>query len=386
MKLLDISLNSLRRRKSRMAFLVLGLLIAVGTVVTLVSVAEQMNSEIATSLDEYGANIIIVPRSEDLSLTYGGVAVSSAAFDLRTLSEEDARAIRTIKNKENISIVAPKLLTAVNVQRRTVLAVGVDFTQELRLKKWWSLTGRQPIGETDAILGSDAAATLGLGLNQELELSGETFTVAAVLQPTGSEDDAVVFIDLTKAQRLFKRPGQLSLIEVAALCYDCPIDEIVRQTSEKLPGAKVTAIRQTIESKMEATHRFEHFSVGISIIVLIVGILIVFTSMTASVYERTREIGVFRAIGFRQAHIIRVILTEALLTSLLAGLLGYFTGLGASRFVSIMVGITATPHPAFSPGLLAFSVALSILVGLAGSVYPAVKASRLDPSVALKAL
>ena len=386
MTFLDISINSLRRRKSRMVFLVFGLIIAVSTVVTLVSVAAQMNAEIATSLDEFGANIIIVPRSEDLSLNYGGVSVSSVAFDVHTLREEDVQAIRTIKNKDNISIVAPKLLTAVKLQGRTVLAVGVDFSEEMRLKKWWSLTGRKPTAETDAIVGSDAGAALGLDFNQKFVLNGESFTVAGVLQPTGSQDDAIIFINLKRAQRLFNKPGQLSLVEVAALCYDCPIDEIVSQASERLPGAKVTAIRQTIESKMEAMHRFEHFSLGISVIVLVVGILIVFTSMTASVNERTREIGVFRAIGFRQSNIIRVILMEALLTSLLAGLLGYFMGFSATRFVSIMLGITAAPNPSISPGLIALSVVLSVVIGLAGSVFPAVKASRLDPSVALKAL
>jgi putative ABC transport system permease protein len=386
MNLLDISLNSLRRRKSKMFLLVLGLLIAVSTVVTLVLVSERMNAEIATSLDEFGANILIVPRSDDLSLSYGGVSVSSIAFDVRTLSEDDAKALHTIKNKDNISIVAPKLLTAVKLRGRTVLVVGVDFAEEMRLKKWWSLDGRKPVAEADAIVGSDVRASLGLGPNQKFEITEVPFTVAGVLQPTGSQDDAIIFIDLKKAQRLFHKSGQLSLIEVAALCYDCPIDQIVTQASEKLPGAKITAIRQTIESKMEAMHRFEHFSLGFSVIVLVVGMLIVFTSMTASVNERTREIGVFRAIGFRQSNIIRVILTEALLTSLLAGILGYFMGLGATRFVSPMLGMSAAPSTAVSPVLLALSVGLSILVGLGGSIYPALKASRLDPTVALRAL
>lgn len=386
MKLIDVSMNSLRRRKAKVAFLIAGLVFAVGTVVTLISLADVMNAEIATSLDEFGANILIAPKSDDLSLSYGGLTVSSVFFDASPLAEGDVRLIRTIKNSQNISIIAPKLLSATNLRGKTVLAVGVEFPQEIRLKKWWSIQGRRPAGESEAIVGSDARTLFGLTLNQRFELNGEPFTVAGILEPTGSQDDGIIFIDLRRAQQLFNKPGQLNLVEVAALCYDCPIDEIVRQTSDMLPGAKVTAIRQTIESKMEAMHRFEHFSWGISLVVLMVGGLIVFTSMIASVNQRTREIGIFRAIGLRRSSILRIILMEAFMTSLIAGFLGYLAGTGATRLVAPLLGVLGRSAPMVNPYLLCTSLLLSTLVGLGASIYPAVKASRLDPSAALKAL
>ena len=386
MTFLDISLSSLRRRKSKMMFLVIGLVIAVSTMVTLVSVAHRMNAEIATSLDEFGANILIVPRGHDFSLSYGGMSVSSVSFDTRTLTESDAKLIRTIKNKENISIVAPKLLTATKIRGKTILVVGVEFVQELRLKKWWSIVGRAPATDSEILLGADVTTALGIGLNQVLEINGKPFVVAGTLEPTGSPDDGVVLMDLKRAQEIFGKPGELSLLEVAALCYDCPIEDIVAQTAEKLPSAKVTAIRQTIESKMEALHHFETFSLGISLVVLIVGALTVFTSMTASVNERSREIGIFRAIGFRQSNVIRIILTETLITSVIAGFLGYLVGVGVTGFVSPMLGIAGKWGYPVDLAMLGVSILLSIVVGFGGSVYPAVKASQLDPNVALKAL
>ena len=386
MRLQDISLNNLRRRKAKMVFLILGLVIAVSTVVTLVTVSGAMNTDIATKLDEFGANILIVPKSDDLALTYGGMSVSGVSFDMRDLHENNMEQIRTIKNRDNISIIAPKLLNAATVQHRDVLVVGVDFGAEVRLKKWWSIVGKKPETNQEALIGAEAKNKLQLGLNQSFDINGETFTVAGILEPTGSQDDGIIFIGLKEAQRLFRKKEQISLIELAALCYDCPIEEIVRQTSEKLPGAKVMAIRQTIESKMEAIHRFEHFSLGISIVVLFVGALIVFTNMTASVNERTREIGVFRAIGFRQAHIRKIILTEALITSFVAGVSGYFIGFWVSKLVAPILtgndGLAVTINYL----LLSFSIGLSVFVGLASSIYPAFKASRLDPTVALRAL
>lgn len=386
MKLYNISLNNLYRRRMKVVFLVLGLVIGVSTVVTLVTVSEAMNADIAKKLDEFGANILILPKLDDLSLSYGGMSVSSVSFDVRQLREEDAQKIKLIKNRDNISILAPKLLNATKIQQRDVLVVGVDFEQEFRMKKWWSITGKKPQDGNEALLGAEAKDKLGIDLHQTFEIEGEKFTVAGILEPTGSQDDGIVIIDLKEAQRLFGKPDRLSMIEVAALCYDCPIEEIVRQVSEKLPGAKVTAIRQAIESKMESMHRFEHFSVGISLVVLFIGALIVFITMTASVNERRREIGVFRSIGFRQSHIMMIILTEALLTSFLAGLVGYFLGFSASRFVAPLVIMNGGSEMPFNHQLLIFSVALAVLLGIASSIYPAYKASRLDPIVALKSL
>jgi putative ABC transport system permease protein len=386
MKLYTISLNNLRRRKAKMIFLVLGLTIAVSTVVTLITVSQEMNADIANKLDEFGANIVIVPKSDALSLSYGGMAVSGVSLDARKLHESDAEQIRWIKNRDNIKIVAPKLLNATKVFQRDVLVVGVVFEQELSLKKWWKVAGRKPSASREAIIGTEVKGKLKLDLNQSFEVSGEQFIVTGILEPTGSQDDGVVFIDLKEAQRLFGKPTELSLIEVAALCYDCPIEEIVRQTSEKLPGAKVVAIRQTIESKMEAMHRFEHFSYGISGVVLLVAALIVATNMTASVNERTREIGVFRAIGFRQSHIMKIILTEAFLTSFFAGASGYFLGLGVANIVTPLLTMNGGGGFLMNYTMLGFSLVLAVTVGLASSIYPAYRASQLDPTVALRAL
>jgi putative ABC transport system permease protein len=386
MNLYNISLNNLRRRKTKLVFLIMGLTIAVSTVATLVTVSQAMNADIANKLDEFGANIVIVPKSDDLSLAYGGMAVSGISLEAHKIYESDAEGIRSIANADNIKIIAPKLVGTANIEKRDVLVVGVRFEQELQLKKWWAMAGLRPSGKRDAIIGSEVKDKLQLRLHQPFDIKGEQFVVAGILDPTGSQDDGIVFIDLKEAQRIFGKPNELSLIEVAALCYDCPIEEIVRQTSEKLPGAKVTAIRQAIESKMEAMHRFENFSYGISFVVLLVAALIVITNMTASVNERTREIGVFRAIGFRQTHVLKIILIEAFATSFVSGVCGYLAGWGASAIVVPLLTMNSTTVSVANYPLLGFSVLLAVSVGLLSSIFPAYRASRLDPAIALKSL
>src|SRR5512139_3706362 len=125
MRLIEVTLRNLRRRMGRKLLLILGLTIGVATVVALVAITQTMQADVANKLDEYGANILIVPKANDLSLSYGGVTVASAAYDVGQLTLSDLDRIQTIKNARNISVVAPKLLSAVTIQDRPVLVAGV---------------------------------------------------------------------------------------------------------------------------------------------------------------------------------------------------------------------------------------------------------------------
>jgi len=148
----------------------------------------------------------------------------------------------------------------------------------------------------------------------------------------------------------------------------------------------VTAIKQTLQTKMEALDHFKKFSIGISIIVLLIGSLIVFTNMMASVNERKREIGIFRAIGFRKSHVIRIIFLEALIVGVIAGVIGYIFGLGISQFLGpALTGIKAG-RISIDPLLAAGAIVLSALIGVLSSAYPAIQASKMDPTVALRSL
>ena len=385
MKLYHIAKNSLLRRKTRMIFLILGLLIAISTVVTLITITRTMQEDIAVKLDEFGANILILPKSDNLSLSYGGMNVSGFSFNTNELNDTAIPKIRTIKNSENISIIAPKLLNVGKVQQQEVLVAGVNFDEEIRIKKWWSLIGNIPKQKGEAVIGAEVKNKLKLGLNRTVKINKKIFSIVGVLEETGSQDDGLIFIDLREAQELFNKPQMLSLIEVSALCYNCPIEEIVRQTSEILPAAKVVAVRQTIKNKMDTMHRFESFTIGISVIILLVGALIVFTTMSSSVSERKREIGIFRALGFRQKHVLNIVLLEGFFVSFITGFFGYFVGLLISGFTAPVLGVT-TFSLSIDPVLLLGATLLSIIIGTGSSFYPAYKASRLDPSFALRTL
>ena len=385
MRLIDIVLKGLRRRKGRMLLLVFGLAVGVATVVALMAVTRTMRQAIAGRLDEYGANILIVPRSSDLSLSYGGITVASASYDVGEMTLHDLKRIGTIKNARNVSVIAPKLLGTVTLDGRRVLMAGVLFDDEIRLKRWWEVRGEYPVTSDEALVGARLAEVLAIQPGEMLDVQGQIVRVIGVLEENGSQDDDILFLDLSLAQRLMSKPGTINLVEVAALCTECPIEEMVKQISEVLPQARVTALRQAVTLRMETVGQLTRFAFAVSLVVIAIGALVVLTTMLGAVSERRQEVGLFRALGFRQAHIERVIVGEALVVSLVGGILGWVIGTGTAMLLRPSLSDLAAPVMV-DPWLALGAVGGTLLVGLGGSLYPARRAARLDPTTALRSL
>jgi putative ABC transport system permease protein len=413
MRIRTIAFANLKRRKGKAVFLTIGIAIGVGTAVALLSLSSSIKEEIGSQLDRFGANIVVVPQSNSLSLDYGGVSVSSVSFDVKQLTNADAESVLDIPYRNRISVVSPKLLGAVKVEGRDVLVAGVDFDSELTLKRWWHIAGRKPEKEQDVLVGYEAARSMSLieavtstqaqsehaahlGSHQNgedqfqfrivrdhLQIGGSEHQVAGVIAQTGGPEDQMIFGSLAHVQSLLSKPDQLSLIEVSALCKDCPIGDIVSQISDRLPQAKVSAIQQSVRARSDTVERLTRFSAVVAAVVLAIGALMIFTTMMGSVIERTKEIGVLRAIGFRKEHIIKGLMIEVSVISMLGGVLGWGVGVLASRL--------ALPYFAenrvvfeFQPLLAFAAVAAGLIIGTLSSFYPIVRASRLDPSEAVR--
>lgn len=410
MRISTLAFANLRRRKGKAVFLGAAIAIGIGTVVALLSLGASLQEEIGEQLDRFGANILVLPKSNSLALDYGGVSVPGVTFDLHQLKNADVDRIREIPYRSRLSVIAPKLLTSAEVEGHPVLLAGVDFKNELKLRRWWNITGQRPSNDDDVLVGHEVARSLSLIRPESKSPAEETpqrahhdstepqqFTIvrddvlinkrahhiAGVLAPTGGPEDRMIFGSLSHVQALAGKPDQLSLIEVSALCKGCPVEDIVAQIRKKLPGANVTAIQQAVTARTELVSRLTRFSAVLSVVVLIIGALLIFTTMMGSVLERTREIGVLRAIGFRRTHIMKGLILEIVVISLAAGVFGWISGLTASWL--------ALPY--FSDGgvgqelhlrLLLFAVAAALSIGTLSSVYPAMRAARLDPSEAVR--
>jgi putative ABC transport system permease protein len=385
MNLHGIAFRNLRRRKAKATFVLLGLMIAVSSVVVFISLIDALTNDINHKLEHYGANILIVPKTENLSLNYGGLSIGGISYDMQEIRHEDLSRIWSIRNVKNIAAVGPILLGAVQVRDRRVLLAGVDFEAFQALRPWWTIKGTAP-QNGEILAGSAAARILELSTGERIDVGGHEMEVTGMIEPTGSQDDQILFAPLLTAQKVLGKEGKISMAEVAALCHGCPVEEMVDQISRVLPGANVMAIKQVVQGRMETLNHFRKVSYGLSALIALVGCLIVLVTMMSSVRERMAEIGIFRAIGFRQRHVLKIILFEAGMISALAGLWGYLVGLGITRLsVSIFTESHNVAVP-FDPILAGVSIGLALILGTASSLYPAFMAARLDPNEALRAL
>jgi putative ABC transport system permease protein len=194
----------------------------------------------------------------------------------------------------------------------------------------------------------------------------------------------MIFASLSRVQAMANRSGQLDAIEVSALCKGCPVEDIVAQIQAKLPHAKVSAVQQAVKAREEMVGRLSRFSLAVALVVLLIGALMIFTTMMGAVVERTREIGVLRAVGFRRTHIIQGLVEEVATVSLLGGFFGWAAGIGAAWIA--MPYFTENAVRELHPEFLAFALIAGVTVGIFSSVYPALRASRLDPAEAVRSI
>lgn len=383
MQLRDISWASIRRRKGRFGFLLVALALGIGTVIALLSISSAMRAAVGDDLDRFGANIIITPKARSLNLAYGGLAVSGLTVDARALTMEDAARIQTIPNQRNLSSVAPQLVGTIEIEGVPVLLVGAEFRQERRVKNWWQINGRFAAAQDELMMGTEAAKSLAKHVGDALDLGDGPRRIVGIIGPTGALEDDAVFAELGVVQGRLKQPGALSFIEVSALCRGCPIEDMVAQIAAVIPQGRVAPIQQAVAARERAVQQFTRFAYVVSIVVLLVGGLVVTTTMMASVTERTQEIGILRAVGFRRAQVARVVLLEALGVNIVGGVLGWLAGTLAARLLGQTLTELTLPVP-IDPRLALVAVALAMLLGASGGIYPALRAARMDPSQALR--
>ena len=348
-------------------------------------VADSMERKLLS----FGANILVTPRHETLQISYGGYSLGDVTLDEQPIRLDTAlRAIDSIELRKNVAVVAPKMLATRRIAGQPAALIGVKWEDELQLKGYWEVEGSFPDAAAPdaALAGATAARKLGLVPGQTLDVDGRRLHLSGVLRPTGSDDDAVVFVPLTLAQHLADKEGQASFLEVAALCSGCPIEDIVKQLQAALPDTEVRALAQVAESRMYSVHFAQNLAFSVSLVILITACAMLVMSMLSSVAERRREIGIMRAVGFSRANIFTVFASEAVGLGLISGILAYAAGLLLTVYVLGQLHLTDDVSLTFQAVPFLVLVLLAVLTAAAAAAFPAWKASLVEPAEALVAL
>ncbi len=238
-------------------------------------------------------------------------------------------------------------------------------------------------GENEVIIGTTAAERSNKTIGDTISISNQTFEIVGIYETGNFQDDSGIVMSLDTLQNITNNTGEVSLILVKA---DNGTDatELSSTIEDKFSDELTTS---TSLSGMERMNQgLDIINTGawaISLVAILVGGIIVVITMLKAVSERTREIGVLRAIGWTKKRIMKMIIGESLLLSLIATVVGIVVGVGIVEILSttqLMPGIM----PSFSALLFLKGIGVALLLGILGGIYPAYRASKLEPTEALR--
>ena len=407
-RLLLEALENLNANKMRSMLTVLGIVIGVAAVIAMLSIGRGAQASITSQIESIGTNLIYVTPG---STSEGGV--QSATGSAGTLTLDDADALAELPNVEAVASVTDSFVQVVyqGVNTNTRL-MGV--TPGYATVSSLSLADGEFITESDqsarslvVVLGSSVAenlfgSTSGV-VGQKVRLNGQSYKVIGVLESKGGtgfmNQDDQVFIPLSTAlYRLvggarFRGSSVISQITIKASDSKV-VDQVVTEVTEAMrdrhgtvEGADdftVSSQKDTLEAATEVADTLTIFLGGIAGISLAVGGIGIMNIMLTTVTERTHEIGLRKAIGAKRNDILLQFLVEAMVLSLLGGIIGAALGWGVASLMGQVQfgGSTITPVVGLDSVVLA--TMFSMVVGLFFGIYPAQRASRLQPVEALR--
>ncbi|MDD4859729.1 MAG: ABC transporter permease [Dehalococcoidales bacterium] len=406
---LKLAISSLTVNKLRSSLTMLGIIIGVGAVITLMSVGRGVQAQITETIEDYGSNTLNV-----ISQTPGvkGLAAMQAATPSLTLEDSQAIAERI----PYVTRVAPVSENYVDVTFADSSTLGVieastpDFED---VYNYHTASGRfindRDIGLKDSVvvLGEKVVKDL-FGtkdpIGQKVKLSGRSFTVVGVLEPKGGQMmgvsmDSIIVVPITTYQsKLFPRQtssGEDAVQSIAVQITSsehsdfvtAEVEDLLRRRHRIGAGDKddfaIISNEQILSLFQQITGALTIFLGAVAGISLLVGSIGIMNIMLVSVTERTREIGIRKAVGAKRRDILLQFLIEAAMMSFTGGGIGIIGGWLLSLLISQIDLSGTTLRAVVSPDIIILAVSVSIFIGIASGMYPAMRASRLNPIDAL---
>ncbi|MGH7501820.1 MAG: ABC transporter permease [Longimicrobiales bacterium] len=392
-----VALSAIRVNKLRSFLTMLGIIIGIAAVIAMVALGEGASRQVQSQLEKLGTNVLTVSpgqqmmgrvdRGENRLTARGAEAIQREGREIISVSPEMSRRLQVeyIANNASVNVqgVWPEYF---QIQNHTV-ALGRTFTEgEQR--------GRRRVAVVGALLGERLQIPTASLVGQTIRIRGLAFEVVGMLVEKGqqgwSNPDEAVYIPLSTAEFRVFGTDRVNNIHVQAASTQAmesaiaDIDRALRREHRLRPGEpsdfNVRDQASLLTTFQETAQTFTYLLAGIAFVSLMVGGIGIMNIMLVSVTERTREIGVRKALGAKRRDILLQFMVEALVLCIAGGILGVGTGMGAARILRD----TAGWNTAVSADSVILAIAFAAAVGLFFGIWPARRAARLDPIDALR--
>jgi len=405
--------KSFSNRKSRIAIAIVAVMMGASIASALLTMSMGVTEKIGTEFRKFGSNIMLIPESNTIEIGLPGVSFGSVT-EQSYINETDLYKIKRIaKWSSNVLGYAPFLYQVVTVttpsQPLEVVLAGTYFDRPVpeirdftgnpwttgirKIAPYWEVQGAWVEDMNDrkgCIVGVAAAAKLGLEvgslfgasyLNPETRNETTLDLEVSGLVATGGVEDSQVFVNMEVAQELTARDNKVHSVQVSAHCVDCPAEDIAIEIEKVLPDIEAKSVRQLVKAEEQMMMSLQQMMMLIAAVGLGASVLGVMTTMTTTVIERRREIGLMKSIGAENSRIASLFLGEAALTGLAGGLVGYVVGFILAQSIGVSVFNTTME---FIPVVLPFTVGVSMGVAVLASLIPIRRALGIEPAAVLR--
>ena len=417
--------GALLRQRGKMLMIAVTILLGASLATAMLNIMFDVGDKVNQELKAYGANITVKPKDnsviDDLYEVEGAEEITSAY-----LKEEDIGKIKTIFWTYSIVDFAPFLETTAEVDGQDITVTGSWFNHHLSLstgeeidagisglRSWWDIEDGQWLDEKvdpDGIMvGSVLADRLGIKAGDRITLKTshavKTLNVAGIYNSGGDEDEQMITdLDIVQdlagtgdlissievsaltspddelSQKAAKNPDSLSVSEYEVWYCTAYVSSICYQIQEVIPDAVASPVRQVADSEGAIMEKTQLLMILITILSLLGSSLGISNLVTASVMERSAEIGLLKAIGARDRAIAALVLTEILITAIIGGVAGYFVGYGFAQVIGKSVFNSSIE---MKPIVIPIVSVLIILVTIFGSI-PAIRTLlKMEPAEVL---
>lgn len=356
------------RNKARLALAVVGIAIGIATIVALGMVTEGLKVSIEEQLKTGGADFVVMKNTTSES--------ASGSYSINDKRVAEISKMNGVKQ-------AAGVYTSSRMVDGNQLGLAGMSQKDLNMLGAKMIKGKAYSDDkNELILGKLAAEKLKKKVGDTVTFSGNKYTVTGIFETGNKELDSIGGLSLEKLQAMDDNDGKVDMIYVK-INNNADLKTVSQSVEKAYPGELTTiASLEDFQKADDSLQMVETASMAISLLAIIIGGIGIINTMIMSVFERTREIGVLKAVGWKSRRILTMILGESMVLTLLAGLVGIIVGVIG---IEVIMNLTETALVLnFTPALALKALGIAVIVGIIGGLYPAIRASRLPPTEALR--